>query len=222
MVLVALAGTTLANTPFPDFQERFAEHSQLVEPQLQELRVENNEARLDLIHMIITRTANLTVDMRQLTSDTWERIENDESTNEECLVWLRYDFDFYVWIGELDIMYMADDMDYFMRYDATYRFNPRAFFKNRENSRAIYQTVQTLGRNRFMDNISDTVYELQDELDYFQNLWESYQEVLREELEAIEPFTEFIVEELDYWYEYAIRWHTYFMEMLVDDIQYYC
>lgn len=184
--------------------------------------MENNEARLDLIHMIITRTANLTVDMRQLTSDTWERIENDESTNEECLVWLRYDFDFYVWIGELDIMYMADDMDYFMRYDATYRFNPRAFFKNRENSRAIYQTVQTLGRNRFMDNISDTVYELQDELDYFQNLWESYQEVLREELEAIEPFTEFIVEELDYWYEYAIRWHTYFMEMLVDDIQYYC
>ncbi|KAL9693476.1 hypothetical protein quinque_012761 [Culex quinquefasciatus] len=222
VVILALLGTNLANTPFPEFQDHFAEHSQLVEPQLKEFRVENNEVRLELIHTMVTRTANLTLDMRQLTWDTWEYIENHEDTDEECLAYLRYDFDYYVWIGELDIMYMAMDMDFYMRYDADNRFNPRAFFMSRENSRAIYQTVQTLGRNRFVDSITDTVYELQDELDYYRNLWESYQVVLRDELEAMDEFAELVELELDWWYNYAMDWHRAFMGWIVEDIEYYC
>lgn len=218
VVLVALLGSILANSPFPDFQHRFAEHSLLVEPQLHELRGENNVARLEVTHTIVTKLAKMTVDMRQLSWDTWEYIENHEDVKEECLDWLEGNFHYYNWIGELDIMYAANKMNDYMRNDTTYRFNPRAIFKSRENTRAIYQTVQTLGRNRFMDDLGDTVYELEDQLNYFQNLWESYQDILREEINDLESLKEYIQEEMDYWYEYAMRWHNYTMQSLIENI----
>lgn len=222
LLLLTLVVGSLAISPFPELQEEFADHSRDVEPQLKEFRQDNNEVRLDLIHWIIREIGNLTIEMRRITDETWEIIENHEDTDEYCLEDLRYLFDYYVWIGELDIMYCADDMDWYMRYDATYRFNPRVSFMQRENSRAIYQTVQSLGRNQFLDNMGDTVDELHEELDYYRNLWTGYQEVLREEIEAMEPFAEAVQGEMYWWQDYAIDWHKLFMQWAIEDIEYYC
>ncbi|XP_065085893.1 uncharacterized protein LOC135707909 [Ochlerotatus camptorhynchus] len=222
LLLGLLVGSSLAISPFPELQQQFADHSREVEPQLQEFRQENNEVRLDLSHWIVREIGNLTLEMRRITDETWTYIENHEDVNEECLVDLRDLFDYYVWIGELDIMYCAEDMDYYMRYDATYRFNPRIGFMQRENSRAVYQTVQSLGRNQFLDNMGDTTSELHEELDYYRNLWDGYQGLLRDELKAMEPFAEDVQNEMYSWQTYAIDWHHIFMNWAIEDIEYYC
>ncbi|XP_062540369.1 uncharacterized protein LOC134208404 [Armigeres subalbatus] len=222
LVLSVLVTSCLAFSPFPELQDQFAEHSQYVEPQLQEFRQENEELRFDLINWITRQFGNLTVEMRRLTEETWEIIENHEDVHEECMDDLTSIFALYVYIGELDINYAAEDMDWYMQYDANNRFNPRIRFVQRENSRAIHQTVQSLGRNRFVEDISDTLFELEDELNYYRNLWEGYQLVLDEELEAIDPFAEQVKYEMNWWHNYTIDWHKRFMDWAIEDIQYYC
>lgn len=217
LILAAVLGTALTSVTLPEFQERFAEQSYLVEPQLKEFRIHNNEVRFELIRTIVTKIANLTLEMRQISSESWEYIENNNSTNDACLVDLRNEFNYYVRLAELDIKLCARDMDYYMRYDADNRFNSWAFFKNRENSRAIHQTVHTLGRN-----LEGSLVELQEQFEYFLNLWESFQGVLASELDAMKPFTELVLIELDYWYDYAIRWHNFYMQWVIEDIEYFC
>ncbi|KAL1378695.1 hypothetical protein pipiens_015418, partial [Culex pipiens pipiens] len=114
LILVAVLGTALAGVTLSEFQERFAEHSYLVEPQLREFRVHNNEVRLELIRTIVLKIANLTLEMRQISSETWKYIENNNSTNDACLVDLRNEFNYYVRLAELDIKLCARDMDYYM------------------------------------------------------------------------------------------------------------
>lgn len=219
LVLLALVGTDAA---FKQFQDRFAEHSQLVEPELQRLRDENNGLRLQLIHQILPRLANLTVNLRQLTWDTWEHIENHEETTENCLPQLRYMLDLNVLSAEVYVTSLAQEMYWELRDDVRFRFNPSASFMSLENTRATHQTVQTLGRNRFTDEIGATLDELQDELNYHHDLWVDYEEILRQELDAIQPLEKYVIGELDWWYENILEDYTERMEMLIDRINLYC
>lgn len=222
LLLTLLVGSSLAISPFPELQEQFAEHSREVEPQLQKFRQENNEVRLDLIHWIVREIGNLTLEMRRITDETWTHIENHENFTEDCSEDMRDLFDYYVWIGALDIMYCAMDMDYYMWYDWYYRFNPWISFIQRENTRSIYQTVQSLGRNQFLDNMGDTKTELEEELDYYRVLWDGFQVLLQDELKAMEPFSDEVQEEMYWWINYTIDWHTTFMNWAIEDIEYYC
>lgn len=219
LVLLALVGTDAA---FKQFHDRFAKHSQLVEPELQRLRDENNGLRLQLIHQILPRLANLTVNLRQLTWDTWEHIENHEETTENCLPQLRYMLDLNVLSAEVYVTSLAQEMYWELRDDVRFRFNPSASFMSLENTRATHQTVQTLGRNRFTDEIGATLDELQDELNYHHDLWVDYEEILRQELDAIQPLEKYVIGELDWWYENILEDYTERMDMLIDRINLYC
>lgn len=219
LMLMALVGTDAA---FTRFQERFAEHSQLVEPELERLRGENNELRLQLIHQILPRFGNLTVNLRQLTWDTWEHIENHEKTTESCMPQLRYLLDLNVLSAKVYVTSLAQEMYWELRDDVAFRFNPSASFMSHENTRATHQTVQTLGRNRFTDGDGATLEELQDELNYHHNLWVVYEEILRKELDAIQPLEKYVMGELDWWYENILEDYTERMETLIDRIDLYC
>lgn len=205
------------------FSKQFANHSCTVQPKIHNLSEQNADVRLELIHWIVAEIGNLTVEMRRLTNESWSRIEKHElMQNEECRYIMRYLRDYYVWIGELDIMRCAYDMNYYMWHDSVYRFVPRAQFVKRENSRAIHQTMQTLGRNNFVDNRERVVCELEDELVYHENLWSSYRTVLCVEIEFIKPLKMLVQGQMAAWNEYAIYWHSLFMGLLEVSVEDYC
>lgn len=222
LLLTLLVGRSLAVSPFSELQEKFAEHSREVDAQLQLFRQENNRGRLDLIDWIVREIGNLTLEMRRISDETWTYIENHESSNEQCLVNLRDQFEHNAWLGARDIMYCATNMDNFMFYDTYVRFLPWIGFIQRENSRSIHQTIQSLGRNQFLDNMVDTTSELEEQLDYYRNLWDGYQELLRDELKAMEPFVESIHGQMYWCQDFALEWHRRLMKLVVEDIEYYC
>ncbi|KAL9700286.1 hypothetical protein quinque_003727 [Culex quinquefasciatus] len=205
-LLLTVSGLIQASV-LEDFQQQFADHSQLVQPEIHAVINENHHARLGLIRWILAEIGNLTLDMRTLTDDTWAEIENHELFHEGCRAQITSFFGVYVRIGEWDIQYCARDMDDLLREDAASRFTPSVGFINRENTRSTFQTVQTLGRHRFTESLDEVSFELQDELDYFHNLWEGYQPILREEIEDIAALEELVRAEMAWWYDYAIEWH---------------
>lgn len=92
----------------------------------------------------------------------------------------------------------------------------------RESTRATYQTVQTLGRNRFMDNIGNTTEELQDEQDYHQHLWSGNESALEFKLQAVLHLKEDVLELLDWWYVSTIEWQKESIASIIDSIDTYC
>lgn len=205
-----------------DFQDRFVQHSQLVQPEIHAFSHRNDQARLQLIEWIVRAIGNLTIDMRHITNDAWAAIEANELLNDDCRQDVQDSFDFYVYLGAVDIMYCAFDMDYYMWYDATYRFRPQVRSTNRKNTRALSQTVQTLGEFRFVDHLDDVVDKLEEELSCYEAHWDEYQEILSREIEAIEPLEELVHSEMDWWYNYAIYWHLALMEAAVIDVDIFC
>lgn len=220
-LLLTVSGFIQASV-LEDFQQQFADHSQLVQPEIHAVINENHHARLELIRWILAEIGNLTLDMRTLTDDTWTKIENHELFHEGCRGQVTSFFGVYVTIGEWDIQYCARDMDDLLRKDAASRFTPSVGFINRENTRSTFQTVQTLGRHRFAESLDEVTFELQDELDYFHNLWEGYQPILREEIEDIAALDELVRAEMDWWYDYAIEWHKVFMGSAISNVYIYC
>ncbi|KXJ79195.1 hypothetical protein RP20_CCG002078 [Aedes albopictus] len=211
-LLVALVACgALASSPIVDFQEQFSELSHGIELELQEYRAKNSHVRSEVIHRSLDGLGNLTIEMREITADYWAQIEAHEYATPECLELLRPDFDWYVWYASLDISWLADDLDRATREDALVRFNPVVAYVQRENSRAIYQTVQTLGRNQFLDNMADTMKELQDELEYYQNAWGGFQERLDQELDKVSELWYRVEDEIAWWHEFTVRWHHVFM-----------
>lgn len=220
-LLLIVSGLIQASV-LEDFQQQFADHSQLVQPEIHAVINENHHARLGLIRWILAEIGNLTLDMRTLTDDTWAEIENHELFHEGCRAQITSFFGVYVTIGEWDIQYCARDMDDLLREDAASRFTPSVGFINRENTRSTFQTVQTLGRHRFTESLDEVSFELQDELDYFHNLWEGYQPILREEIEDIAALEELVRAEMAWWYDYAIEWHKVFMDSAISNVYIYC
>ncbi|KXJ79196.1 hypothetical protein RP20_CCG002079 [Aedes albopictus] len=222
-LLVALAASgALASSPIVDFQEQFSELSHGIEFELQEYRAKNSHVRSEVIHRSLDGLGNLTIEMREITADYWAQIEAHEYATPECLELLRPEFDYYVWYASLDIQNMAGYLDRLTREDAWYRFNPVIAYAQRENSRAIYQTVQTLGRNQFLDNMADTVTELQDELAYYQNAWEGFQEWLDQELDNVSVLWYRVEDEIAWWHEFTVRWHHVFMGYQLNRPGYEC
>ncbi|KXJ79194.1 hypothetical protein RP20_CCG002077 [Aedes albopictus] len=215
LLLASFSYGALASSSIVDFQEQFSEHSHGVEFELQEYRAKNSHVRSEVIHRILDGVGNLTVEMRDITADYWAQIEAHQYATPECLERLRPDFDYYVRFASLDIRAMAAEMDALMMDDARYRFNPVASYAQQENSRAIYQTVQTLGRNQFLDNMDDTVHELQDELEYHREVWNTFQGMLSDHLDGIVYLTELVEERIEYWYDFTVSWHHTFMGHLL-------
>lgn len=222
LLLVSLLCGALATSPIVDFQKQFSDLSHGIEIELQEYRAKNNHIRGEVINRQLDALANLTVEMRDITADYWAQIEAHEYATPECLELLRPDFDWYVWYASLDIQGMASDIDRHVMDDSRYRFNPVVSYAQRENSRAIYQTVQTLGRHQFLDNMLDTVTELQEELEYYQNLWEGFQDWLDQELDNIDVLEYRLEDEIAWWHEFTVRWHHVFMGYQLNRPGYEC
>lgn len=215
LLLASFSYGALASSPIVDFQEQFSEHSHGVEFELQEYRANNSHVRNEVIHRILDGVSNLTVEMRDITADYWAQIQAHQYATPECLERLRPEFDYYVWFASLDIRAMATELDALILNDARYRFNPVASYAQRENSRAIRQTVHTLARNQFLDNMDDIVTKLQDELEYHREVWNLHQDMLNDHLASIVYLTELVEERIEYWYDYTVSWHHVFMKYQV-------
>lgn len=222
-LLVFTAGTCWGQSSIlTDYHERFVQQSQLVLPEIHELSHQNNQVRLQLIDWIVREIGNLTIDMRRITNGARTVIEGSELLNDDCRQDVQDTFDFFVEVGALDIMYCAYDMDYYMRYDGMYRFQPSVRSISRRNTQAMSQTVQTLGENRFVDALDEVADKLEDELTRFKALWVKYQDILRREIKAIEPLEELVKGEMYWWYDYAIYWHLALMQTAVESVYIYC
>lgn len=222
LVLISLFCGALASPSIVDFQEQFSDLSRGFKFVLQEYRVKNGHLRSEVSHRILDALGNLTVEMRDITADYWAQIVAHEYATPECLELIGPDFDYYVVFGAYDIQVMASEMDRFMREDAYYRFNPVISYAQRENNRAVYQTVQTLGRNQFLANMVDTMYELQEELEYYQNVRGTFQEMLDKELERVDALRYRVEENVEWWHDFTVRWHHIFMGNLLIRVDYYC
>lgn len=205
-----------------DINKHFANQSQQIQPEIHNFSHHNDHIRLQLIHWIVREIGNLTVDMRRITEETRVAIETHELLNDDCRQDVQNTFDYYVHIGALDIMYCAYDMDYYMRFDATYRFVSRAWFMNRENFRAVSQTLYTVGSTRLEDGVDNLVCKLEVEVERFERLWDEYQAVLKEEIKDFGTLVELVRSEMDWWYTYAIYWHKLLMQEAINFVALYC
>lgn len=202
--------------------ERFANLSQQIQPEIHNFTRQNEHVRLQLIRWIVREIGNLTVDMRNITEHARTAMETHELLHDGCRQYVQDQFDYYVHIGALDIMYCAYDMDYYMRFDDTYRFVPRVRFMNRENFQALSWTVCTLGSTSLMDGVDKVVSKLKEDVQQFEELWDEYRKVLAEEIKDIASLVSVVHSEMNWWYTFAIYWHRLLMRDVINFLELVC
>ncbi|EDS31601.1 conserved hypothetical protein [Culex quinquefasciatus] len=224
IALVATLVPSWASAQFgflEEFNNQLAEYSNETEPVLQHLREWNTALIREFNRELLLQFGRMIPTFRENDAAFLELVQNYEGISEECrdeVLMLRA---LYLLFQTWDIQGCAYYAWYGVDQDSNGRFWP---FHNpfaRENSRAAYQVVQTLGRSSLLDHEADLRYELEQELEYYRNMRDGQTDVLWDEIAAHADTADVIYGELNRcreWAEYMqLGDHDYMLGYLERD-----
>lgn len=224
IALVATLVPSWASAQFgflEEFNNQLAEYSNETEPVLQHLREWNTALIREFNRELLLQFGRMIPTFRENDAAFLELVQNYEGISEECrdeVLMLRV---LYLLFQTWDIQGCAYYAWYGVDQDSNGRFWP---FHNpfaRENSRAAYQVVQTLGRSSLLDHEAHLRYELEQELEYYRNMRDGQTDVLWDEIAAHADTADVIYGELNRcreWAEYMqLGDHDYMLGYLERD-----
>lgn len=204
------------------FNSNFSSLSSEVEFELQGKREFNGLLIREFNREILNEFGEIVPRMRGAHYDFLQYVQNFDGASEECRDYVFFLADLYRYFQEWDIQDCAYLTYMQLRADALYRFIPVEQEYARENTRSLFQVVQTLGRNDIFD-VEAIRYELQDELDYYTNLREYYRQRLNEELAKHGEDAHETINMLESCRYYIYFWqdddHDYLRQFLESDCQ---
>uniref|UniRef100_A0A182SGV8 Uncharacterized protein n=1 Tax=Anopheles maculatus TaxID=74869 RepID=A0A182SGV8_9DIPT len=180
LLLTSYASTASANF-LVDYHGNFSELAREVEFELQQMREFNGELIREFNRELLLEFGSMIPRMRQASQELEMYIQNRDDVEDECREYTVFLFELYRTFQEFDIQDCAYYAFNDLRNDALYRFIPMERSYSKENYRSISQTVITLGRNNVLEP-EEVQAELQEELEYFTVLRDSYRTLLEEEL----------------------------------------
>lgn len=226
VILVLATRSILADEDYSfleRFQANFSAISSEVESDLQGKREFNGLLIREFNREILMEFGIMIPRMRSSHDEFLQYVESRDAVDEECRDYVLFLAELYMWFQQYDIQDCAFLTYVQLREDSLYRFLPYEHEFARENSRATYQVVQTLGRNRVTD-VDAIQYELQDELDYYLGLREFYRKLLNEELAKHGDDAYVTINILEACIEYAFFWqdddHEYLRGYLDNDCEF--
>lgn len=198
-VLGLLAGATRANeySFLEQFNNAFANYTTETGLVLQNLRHWNSELIEEFQRELLLEFGRLVPTMRENDAEFLQYISEFEDVSEECRYEVYLLRELFLQFQNWDIQDCAYFAWYGLSQDSNGRFWPYHNPFAKENSRASFQVIQTLGRRRIYD-VEGLEDELEEELDYYRNMRDGQTEVLWEEIAAHADAADKIYRELDY------------------------
>lgn len=223
VILVLATRSTFANEDYSfleRFQANFSAISNEVEFEVQQKREFNGLLIREFNREILMEFGIMIPRMRLAHNEFVQYVKNRDAVDDECRDYVLFLADLYMLFQEWDIQGCAFLTHDQLREDSLYRFLPYEHEFSRENSRATFQVIQTLGRNRVTD-VDAVESELQDELDYFLGLREFYEQLLNDELAKHGEDAHFTINQLEDCIDYTFFWqdddHEYLRRYLDSD-----
>lgn len=205
------------------FNNAFANYTGETELVLQNLRHWNSELIKEFNRELLLEMGRLVPTMRANDAEFLANITAFEGVSEECRYEVYMLRELFLIFQNWDIQDCAYFAWYGLNQDSTGRFWPYHNPFARENSRASFQVIQTLGRRR-IDDVEGLEDELEEELEYYRNLRDGQTDILWDEISAHADAAYKIYRELDdcrIWSEYMQGSdHTYIMSYLENDCWY--
>lgn len=202
------------------FHVNFTTLSNEVEFELQQKREFNGLLIREFNREILLEFGIMIPRMRLAHNEFIQYVMNRDAVDDECRTYVLFLADLYMFFQQYDIQDCAYLTHMQLRDDALNRFLPYEHEFSRENSRATFQVIQTLGRNRITD-VDAIEFELNDELNYYMGLRQYYTELLEAELAKHGEDAHVTINMLEACIAYAFFWqdddHEYLRTYLDND-----
>lgn len=220
LIGAGIASASLDYSFLERFQANFSSLSNEVEFELQQKREFNGLLIREFNREILLEFGKMIPRMRLAHHEFIQYVENRDAVDDDCRAYVLYLADLYMQFQQYDIQ----DCGYLtymqLNEDALYRFMPYEHEFARENTRATFQVIQTIGRNRITD-VAGIEAELVDELNYYIGLREFYTELLAAELAKHGEDAHVTINMLEMCIDYAYFWqdddHDYMRTYLEND-----
>lgn len=204
-----------------DFHGKFSDISQATEAELVYLRNYNGALIKEFNRELLLQFGRMVPAMRAADVEFVQAMADYENVSEECLEYLLEVRDFLVRMQNDDIRSCAEWSWRALKEDSLGRFFPYHNSFARDNLAAVSQVMETLGRNRLVQDPERVRVELEGELEYYENLNGGQVELLWKEIVAHADMADETYQYLDECREMTKLMqsfdHEYMMDLLEND-----